>query len=141
MIPARSPFSLIQEDIFPNKWMIIVVGILLNQTKRKQVEKILPEFMSRWPTPESFMRASTDDVVSLCKPLGFANRRTKNLFKMTEKYLSNDWTDLRELPGVGEYCARSYEIFVEGVVGCEPPKDRALLVYWTWVRLNIKNTT
>lgn len=130
--PPRSGFGLIQEDLWPSSWMIIVVGILLNQTRRKQVEKILPDFMKRWPTPEAFLQASFDDVATLCRSLGFANRRTKNLFNMTQKYVNGSWNNVRELDGVGEYCARSYEIFCLGMLGSEKPKDHALEKYWLW---------
>lgn len=80
------------------------------------------------------MTADLDEVTNICKPLGFANRRTQNLFKMTERFIASNWDNVRELPGVGEYCARSYEIFVEGVVGSEPPKDHALLQYFDWIK-------
>lgn len=47
MFMPRSPeHPLIQEDLLHNEWMILVVCMMLNQTQRKQVEKVLPKFMS-----------------------------------------------------------------------------------------------
>lgn len=135
--PVRSPFGLIQEDLWPDTWLILVSCMMLNCTSRKQVEKVLPEFMRRWPTAGDFIRANDEDVIALCKPLGFANRRTTNLKKMTEVYLATDWTHARQLPGIGEYAARAWEIFCEGVLGSEPPKDGALVRYWNW-RIDVK---
>lgn len=132
MIPPRSPYGLIQEDLWPNGWLILVSCMLLNCTSRKQVERVLPEFINRWPTPQAFMSVDLDEVATLCKPLGFANRRTQNVFRMTERFIASNWDDVRELPGVGEYAARAYEIFVLGVLGSEPPKDHALTKYWSW---------
>lgn len=132
MIPPRSPYSLIQEDLWPDKWLVLVSCMMLNCTTRKQVEKVLPDFVNTWPTASDFMSASDEDVVSLIRPLGFANRRTKNLKRMTEHFVAGPWEDPRELPGVGEYAARAYEIFCMGIIGDEPPVDHALVQYWRW---------
>lgn len=131
-IPPVSPYGLIQETLWPDEWLILVTGTMLNCTTRKQVERVLPDFRCRWPTPQVFVTASYDDVFELIKPLGFGNRRTGNLLKMTRAYLMTDWHHARELPGVGEYGARSWEIFCLGVLGTTPPKDHALLQYWDW---------
>ena len=141
MIPARSPYSLIQEDLWPDCWMILVSCMLLNCTTRKQVEKVLPEFRKRWPTPQSFMHADDIDVVELCRPLGFANRRTTNLKKMTERYVAGPWQHASELPGVGVYASRAWEIFCQGTIGTEPPKDHALVQYYEWVKTNNHDET
>jgi methyl-CpG-binding domain protein 4 len=131
-LPPRSPFSLIQEDVWPDRWLIIVVSMLLNCTRRKQVERILPEFRRRWSAPATFLRSNQVDVVELIKPLGFATRRATNLRSMTQRFIMNDWNDPRALPGVGEYCARAYEIFSMGKVGIEPPDDHALKLWHAW---------
>lgn len=136
MIPPRSPFGLIQEDLWSGRpeseWLILVVCMMLNCTSRKQVEKVLPDFHRHWPDPHAFLDASVEDVVSLCRPLGFANRRTANLKKMTELFITNDWKHASELPGVGQYAARSWEIFCRGELGNEPPNDHALVKYFVW---------
>lgn len=132
MIPHRSPFSLIQEDLWPNEWLILVSCMLLNCTTRKQVEKILPQFIERWPTPEEFTKANAADVEELCRSLGFAKRRTKNLMQMTEYYLKRTWKHASELPGIGDYASRTWEIFCQGKLGTEAPKDHALVRYWNW---------
>lgn len=107
--------------------------MMLNCTSRKQVEKVLPEFIKRWPTPVDFMSTKRDDVVEVCRSLGFANRRTDNLYKMTERFIAGPWSDVRELPGIGEYAARSYEIFCLGHMGTSCPNDHALTQYYEWV--------
>jgi adenine-specific DNA glycosylase len=87
---------------------------MLNMTNRKQVEQVLPEFMERWPTPEQFMKAEFMDVGELCVSLGFARRRTVALKKMTERYLTVDWDDARELHGIGAYGGAAWDIFCQG---------------------------
>ena len=70
--------------------------------------------------------------MDVIRPLGFANRRAENLFKMTHHYLAGPWEHARDLPGIGEYGARSWEIFCRGIIGDEVPKDHALTDYWRW---------
>jgi methyl-CpG-binding domain protein 4 len=136
MIPPRSPWGLIQEDLWPSTWLILVSCMMLNCTKRKQVERIMPEFIKRWPTPQNFMNADIDDVQSLIKPLGFASRRSMNLMKMTERFIAAPWEHVSELPGIGEYGSRCYDIFCRGELGLIEPNDGALSIYWKWRRIN-----
>ena len=107
---------------------------MLNCTTRKQVEKVLPEFIKRWPTPQSLLLADPTDVGNVICSLGFVRRRTVALFKMTEKYAAAPWQHARELPGIGEYGAAAWEIFCKGVFQDEPPKDHALVQYWEWYK-------
>lgn len=132
MIPARSPYGLIQEDLYPDEWKCLVACIMLNCTSRKQVEKILPEFFMRWNSPNDFLLASKNDVSSLIAPLGFCNRRSDRLISMTKKYVDSNWSHVKELPGIGEYAARTWEIFFKNKLGSIPPLDGALVLYWNW---------
>lgn len=131
-IPIRSPFGLIQEDLWPNEWAILVSCMMLNMTSRKQMEPIFREFMNKWPEPEVFLAADKDDVRELVSSLGFKNKRTDLLFKMTNAYINNDWTHVRELPGIGEYASRAWEIFYLCELGNTVPNDGALKTYWSW---------
>jgi len=106
--------------------------MMLNCTTRKQVERILPEFRRRWPTPQAFAASSEDEVRELIRPLGFANRRTVALKKMTAAYLAGDWKHASELPGVGAYAASAHDVFCRGEVPLEPPNDHALRQYVVW---------
>jgi HhH-GPD superfamily base excision DNA repair protein len=98
---------------------------------------VLPEFRRRWPSPQLFLAANPDEVSALCKPLGFAQRRTTRLLQMTERFLAAPWDDPRQLPGIGEYAARAHEIFCQGKLGTAPPKDGSLGRYWCWASANV----
>lgn len=139
-IPPRSPFGLIQEDLWSpqSEWLILVSCMLLNRTTRKQVEKVLPEFIQRWPTPSAFItHARRAQVMTLIGPLGFVSRRTDNLMKMSHYYLCGSWEHVQELPGIGAYATRAWEIFCRGELGIEPPKDHALVQYFNWAKKNV----
>lgn len=137
LIPPISPFGLIQEALWPNEWKILVVCIFLNQTSRKQVEKVWDSFVKLCPGPRELLLTPRESVAEIIKPLGFKDRRTKLLYAMTEVYLAANWEHAHDLPGIGEYGARSWEIFVKGVSGDTEPKDHALTVYWKWVKSQI----
>lgn len=132
MIPKRSPYGLIQEDLWPDEWKCLVACMMLNCTTRKQIEKVLPEFFRQWPNPKSFLDAPKDEVSRLIAPLGFQNRRTDRLFEMTVAYDVGKWSHVSELPGIGEYASRAWEIFFKNDLGKHPPVDGALVLYWKW---------
>jgi len=131
-IPPRSGFGLIQEDLWPDKWKILVSCMMLNCTSRKQVEKVLPSFFSKWSCPDDLILAEIDEITETIAPLGFKNRRTKNILDMSTSYIKNSWKDPRDLPGVGEYAARAWEMFCKNDLGENPPEDGALVLYWNW---------
>lgn len=132
MIPPISPFGLIQEHLWPDGWKVLVCCLMLNRTKREQVEKIIGQFFVLFPTPQKFSEASRDIVINLIKPLGFYNQRYKNLLEMTLAFLKPGWVNAGELPGVGPYANAAYEIFCKGNLPIEPPNDHALKSYVIW---------
>lgn len=135
-LPPVSPYGLIQESLFPDEWSILVAAMLLNCTGRRQVERVLPELRRRWPGPQELIQAPTRDLAELCQPLGFVVRRTANIVVMSEAFLAGSWDDASELPGIGDYGARSWRIFCRGELGQDPPKDHALTRYWHWAVIN-----
>lgn len=130
-IPPRSPFGLIQEDLWPDNWKILIACIMLNCTTRKSVEKILPSFFTKWPNPHQLLAADPQEISEMISPLGFKNRRTKNLLEMTRAFVCS-FREVRNLPGIGEYAARAWEIFCLNDLGESAPKDHALTKYWHW---------
>ncbi|NBV89131.1 MAG: hypothetical protein EBR88_06435 [Betaproteobacteria bacterium] len=135
-IPPASPYSLVQEQLFPNEWLILVAAVFLNLTTRKQVDRVFPEFARRWPTPQALLACDREELVSLISPLGFGNRRADRLLRLASDYTTPGWVHACELHGVGEYGARSWEIFCLGFLGDDLPTDGALVKYWKWAKDN-----
>ena len=104
--------------------------IMLNQTGRKSVKTVLPEFLYRWPTPYSFLKAHHMTVKSVIKPLGMSNVRYKRLRKMTLDYITWDGHDATRLYGIGKYGSDSYEIFFKKNYTVKPT-DKELKRYLT----------
>jgi len=130
-LPPRSPYGLIQEDLWPDEWKILVACVFLNCTSRRQAEKILPRFFGRWPTPEAILGADPVEVEDMVAPLGFRKVRTKRVMEMSKAY-RGAWVHASDLPGVGPYASRAWEIFCKNQLGGDAPKDGALTRYWNW---------
>lgn len=139
LIPPLSPYGLIQESLWPNEWLILVSCMMLNCTSRKQVEKVLPAFIHKWPTAGDLVACDPEDLKSTIKSLGFVNRRSGALIKMSRAYIQSGWSHAHELPGVGVYAARAWEMFCCNVTGYDPPVDHALVKYYHWRVENEKN--
>jgi methyl-CpG-binding domain protein 4 len=135
-IPPRSPWGIIQEDLWPNEFQIIIVCLLLNKTSRKQVEKVLPKLFASWPDAKSMSTADPESLAKVIAPLGLQNRRSKTLINFSKKFFQKDWKHVHELPGVGEYAAAAWEIFCLGKLPQECPKDHALVKYYHWRKSN-----
>jgi len=132
MIPLRSPYSLIQEDLWPDEWRILVACMLLNCTTRAAMEKVLSRLFAKYPDATAMASADQSELSQIIGRLGFGNRRACNLIKMSQHYLRSNWHHARELPGIGEYAAAAWEIFVKGDLPNDAPKDHALVRYYNW---------
>jgi methyl-CpG-binding domain protein 4 len=109
-------------------WQHMVAVIMLNQTGRKPVKTVLPEFLSRWPRPSVFLQADPDEVQSVIQSLGMVNVRSKRLVRMTVDFLTWDQQDATMLYGIGKYGSDSYEIFFKNNYAVEPT-DKELKRY------------
>ena len=132
-IPPRSPEPLIQEDLWPNEWKILVACILLNLTTRKQVEKVIYDIFEQWPDASSLAVADEKELSELLRPLGMYHRRAKSLKRMSREYLTDEWTTAAELYGCGKYADDCWRIFCKGDWMNVTPQDHALNFYHDWL--------
>lgn len=110
------------------RWKHMVAVIMLNQTGRKPVKRVFPEFLHRWPSPERFLEGDEKVILETIKPLGMVNVRYKRLTRMTEDYLTWDKNDATDLYGIGKYGSDSYEIFFKNNYSVQPT-DKELKRY------------
>jgi len=118
---------MVQQQI-KGPWQHMVGVIMLNQTSRQQVKKVLPEFLTSWDTPEKLLLAIEDDIKRVVSPLGMTNVRVKRLLGMTRDYLNWDHDDATMLYGIGKYGSDSYEIFFKNNYAVQPT-DKELIRY------------
>ena len=99
-----------------NAWQHMVGVICLNQTHRKQVKRILPDFFKRWPTHISILQDTREDVEKMIAPLGMRRVRSERIYRMSEQFESWDGKDATELYGIGKYGSDSYRLFYKNEI-------------------------
>lgn len=130
-----SPYELLQEIYYDDPWKSQVCCILLNCTRRKQVDQIRDQLFSTYRTPSEMAAADAVELSEILRPLGFYNRRARSLIKFSHEWVTKDWNHPRELYGIGEYAAASWDIFYKNEIWIEP-NDGVLVKYLQWKREN-----
>jgi endonuclease III len=131
MIENPSPFLLLQEILWPNRWQSTVACILLNRTKRAQVDKVWPTLFEIAPGPAELLELDQEKLREILAPLGLSKVRSSRL-----KKIAREWSEERDfstLTGVGEYALASDQIFYQGTLP-ENVNDHALKSYVNWKR-------
>jgi methyl-CpG-binding domain protein 4 len=141
MIKEKSPYNLLQEIYWPNEWQILVCCMFLNQTGRKQVDAVREEFFKTWPDAKKAAKAKPEKMKEVIKSLGFVNKRTAAIIRMSQDFIKMDWTEPKELFGIGEYGQDSYDIFVRGNIRIKNPSDHVLKKYIKWAKTNNNGKT
>jgi methyl-CpG-binding domain protein 4 len=124
--PLRDDLMVQQQIDGP--WQHMAGVIMLNQTGRKPVKMVLPEFLYWFPTPYALLKANEEFVKSIIEPLGMMNVRYQRLVKMSQDFLTWDGDDATMLYGIGKYGSDSYEIFFKQNYTVEPT-DKELKRY------------
>jgi endonuclease III len=120
---------LLQEILWPNRWQSTVGCVLLNLTKRAQVDKVWPILFEKAPDPQSILLMDRDDLKQILKPLGLSNVRTSRLKRLAQEWI--DGVEFDKLHGIGEYAIASDMIFYRDLMP-ENVKDHALVSYIEW---------
>ena len=134
-IPPKSPYNLIQEQLYHDPWKIFVACIFCNLTRRVDAEPYLWKFFKMYSGPEAAASASLIEVQEMIQPLGLSKRRANALIQMSEGYLKKNWReDPKVLYGIGKYASDAYQIFCVGDWRGVEPKDSALNNYRNFLR-------
>jgi endonuclease III len=116
-------------------WQHMVGVICLNQTGRKKVKKVLPEFFKKYPNAWMLLLSDKDTIAEMLKDLGMKNVRANRIWRMSCDFLEWDGEDATELFGIGKYGSDSYEIFYKDKIP-DNVQDRELKRY---IKEEIKN--
>lgn len=130
---VQSPFGLLQEIYWPDEWKILVSCMFLNQTGRKQVDSMREAFFAKWPDAEAASKADQFEMAEAIKSLGFKNRRSRAIIRMSQEFLQKEWVRPIELHGIGQYAQDSYDIFINGII-VDDPADHVLHKYVKWLK-------
>ncbi|GAB2298009.1 hypothetical protein Dimus_032089 [Dionaea muscipula] len=132
--PPRSPFDLLQESHFHDPWKVLVICMLLNITSGPQVRKVLSALFALCPNAQSAVDADKSQIEIVIKSLGLQTKRAAMIQRMSMEYLSDDWTHVTQLHGVGKYAADAHAIFCTGMWDQVTPDDHKLNDYWKFLK-------
>ncbi len=113
-------------------WQTLLACMLLRKTTSKQVAKVFPGIVARFPKPEALAQAPEDEIKRLIAPLGMEHKRAKLLKELAQQIVErfggaipSKLEELKSLPGVGDYSAR--EVLCVAFSKPEPMLDRNML--------------
>lgn len=98
-------------------WGVLVSEIMLQQTPVQRVLPVYVEWMKRWPTATHLAQATPAEVITAWGRLGYPRRalRLHQCAKIISSELNNELphkeSELRKLPGIGEYTAAAIVAF------------------------------
>ena len=101
---------LLQEIYQDDAWKMMVCCILLNLTKRQQVDLVRNELFSLYPTPYHMINSDEKFLSHLLQPLGLHHKRAHTLRRFSQDYI-NGFQSIQECYGVGQYGMDSWNIF------------------------------
>ena len=135
--PPKSPFNLIQEQLWQDPWKIFVACIFCNLTRRVDAEPYIWKFFDKYPTAVDASKANKKELKNMIQSLGLSERRSKTLVRMSDDYIKKEWRDdPRVLYGIGKYASDAYHIFCVGNWRGVEPNDHALNDYHVWLKNN-----
>jgi A/G-specific adenine glycosylase len=98
-------------------WGVVVSEIMLQQTPVARVLPIYIEWMKRWPTPEALAAATPAQLITAWGRLGYPRRAlrlhecAKVISKQYKGRIPETESELRELPGIGDYTSAAIIAF------------------------------
>jgi len=124
---------LLQEIHADDPWRILAVCILLNQTGRVLVDRVVDLMFARWPDAYAMADAPLRPLAGLLAETGLGWVKAARLIHMSADYIV--WYEtgrmlLEQVHGVGQYAIDSYEIFHLGRTDHPvPSRDKELMAY------------
>ncbi|KAL8091352.1 uncharacterized protein LOC141693223 [Apium graveolens] len=131
--PPRSHHNLLQEDHVHDPWRVLVICKLLNVTTGPQVKAVLPNFFKLCSNAKAATNVATEEIEKVTKSLGLKHQRARDIQRLSEEYLKEDWTHVTKIYGVGKYAADAYAIFCTGKWDRVRPEDKMLNKYWKFL--------
>lgn len=128
-------------------WAQLVACVCLNRTGGRTVRKVLPRLFAVADTPEKMARLFPHQLVEILEPLGFQNQKSSTVVMMSRAWIQKGtdstwhWQEIMDLPGVGQYAADSWRIFVQKDLTEPEPKDKSLRVYWHQNRIDTRGSS
>lgn len=114
-LPARPELrfdlSPIQFGMGGSPWHVTMCSMMLVRCKRNP--HVIGSVLRSFRTPE-LMEMSDVMLQHMLQPLGLHRQRARQMQQVSRRWNTDTWSELRDLPGIGEYVAASVEVFCFG---------------------------
>ncbi len=107
------PWRELYKDNLPNPYYVFVSEYMLQQTTVNTVKKRFVGFIDKWPSLDKLAVATEPQILKFWSGLGYYSR-ARNLLKsakiIKKKFnciIPDNYEDLIELPGIGDYTAKA----------------------------------
>lgn len=134
MVPTdkMSPSPLLQELLWPDRWKCTMACVMLNQTTRKQVDKVWPKLFKEAPSQDALIKLPIERLQEIIRSLGLWKTRANRMIQLAKMW---GIVAHSSLPGVGVYASQSDRIFFnDDLLLNEVVRDGALTKYLQWRR-------
>jgi A/G-specific adenine glycosylase len=110
-------------------WSVLLAAFLLRKTTVGQVARVYGKILRELPSPAHVLRADTQRIERLLRPLGMHRQRARLLRKLAQRIVESHGgrvpgskAELMALPGIGQYAASEVLLAAHGQR--EPLLDR-----------------
>ncbi len=95
-------------------YRLVVTEILLKRTNAQKVEEIWNSFFQTFPNPHTLSEATVEKIMAVIAPLGLQRNRSRELKRIALELAEHrDYTELLNIPSIGQYIAGSVSIQME----------------------------
>lgn len=94
----------------PSPWHVIVAS-LTRSVSRKYAAQFTQKILDRWRNPSQLALASVEELRLILRRGTHAQRIARSMIGISKRWHSDDWRDLRDLPGVTVYIADCVQVF------------------------------
>ena len=109
----KLPWRIIKKDKLPNPYYVLISEFMLQQTTVNTVVSRFNQFINIWPTLKDLSSSNQSEILNFWSGLGYYKRAINLLksAKLIAKYhnykIPQKYTDLIQLPGIGNYTAKA----------------------------------
>ncbi|GAB4831595.1 Methyl-CpG-binding domain protein 4-like protein [Ancistrocladus abbreviatus] len=109
-----------------------MIGLDLGSSS--DVREVLWNLFKLCPDAKTAVDIDTMEIERVIRSLGLQRKRAAMIQRFSREYMSDDWTHVTQLHGVGKYAADAYAIFCTGMWSQVKPNDHMLNYYWKFLR-------
>ena len=99
-------------------YVLLVTEVMLRRTRADNVVPVFTTFFAKWPSPELLGKADPQEITLVLRPLGL-RWRGENILELRDKMgevARQSYSELLNLPGVGDYVASAVSCFARNEV-------------------------